>query len=310
MVACLLPSLAGAGVSTPDPLGPSDRRFTTEIETIARELGITRLARLGRASLIVVDLTGDTPVHAGIAADSTLGAASMAKLGVMVATFAKAESGDLELSSDVRHDLEGMIRESANPEATRLIERLGFPAIAAVLEDPRFALHDPLRGGLWVGQDFSRGKVWRLEPRSRQAHAASARQVARFYVLLERGELVSPEASKAMRDIISVTTLDHKFVSGLRQAVGAPAPAAGEPVVIPGYRMLRKSGSFGAWQGDSALIEAPGRRYVLVCLLADRQGGESRLRRLAARIDRVIARRHRAGAAGDRSAIHGEALER
>lgn len=293
------PPLA-AGVFTPDPLGLPDPALRVELDAIAEELGIADLGRSGRASLVLVDLTGSIPVHAGIAADSTLGAASVAKLAVLLGAFAEAFAGKIELTTDLERDLGQMIRTSSNPEATRVIRRVGFPAIAAALHDPRHALHDPVCGGLWVGRDFSGGKVWRLEPRSREAHAASAARVARFYVLLDRGQLVSPKASEAMREILSVTTFDHKFVAGLRQAAGLPPPPAGKPLVIPGYRILRKSGSFGPWQADSALIESAGRRYVLVCLLADREGGEQRLRRLVAAVDRLIARRHAAAGIGGR----------
>ena len=286
----LVPALL-AGVSTPDSLGRPDPGLNAELAAVAAELGISGLADAGRASLALVDLTGG-PVYAGIAADSTLGAASMAKLAILLGAFAAGEAGRLELTSDLLQSLERMIRASSNPDATLAIERVGFPAIAAALEDPRYALHDPMRGGLWVGSDYTGGKVWRREARSRQTHAASAAAVARFYVLLHRNELVSPAASAAMREMLASTTQDHKFVAGLREAAGAPSPRAGEPVAVPGYRILRKSGSWGPWQADSALIECAGRRYVLVCLLADRKGGERRLRRLAVAVDRLIERRH------------------
>jgi beta-lactamase class A len=285
---------ARAGVSTPDPLGHHDPALAAALAPIADSLGISALAAKGRASLLLADLAGAEPVHAGIAADSTLGAASMAKLAILAAAFAAAESRELEITPDLRQVLERMIRSSSNPDATRAIQVLGFPRIAAAVEDPRLALHDPARGGLWVGKDYTGGKVWRAEPRSGEPHAASAARVARFYALLERGELVSQEASAAMREILAFTTFDHKFVAGLREAAGAPPPPPGGAVAIPGYRILRKSGSFGAWQSDSALIEAAGRRYILVCLLADRSGGEVKLRRLASHVDRLMATRHAA----------------
>jgi beta-lactamase class A len=279
------------GTANPGALGPPDSALGAGLAAIAEDLGIAPLARNGRASLALVDLT-QAPAHAGIAADSTLGAASVAKLAVLLGAFAAAEAGRIELTPDLRQILERMIRGSSNPDATRAIKRLGFPFIASVLEDPRYALHDRRRGGLWVGRDYSGGKIWRREARSREPHAASAAAVARFYVLLHRNELVSPAASAAMREMLAVTTYDHKFVAGLREACHSPAPKPGQTITIPGYRILRKSGSWGPWQADSALIEAEGRRYVLVCLLEDRDKGESRLRRLAVAVDRMIAGMH------------------
>ena len=44
------------------------------------------------------------------------------------------------------------------------------------------------------------------------------RQLLRFYLLLEQGKLVSPEASKAMREIFASPDIPHeenKFVKGL-----------------------------------------------------------------------------------------------
>jgi len=42
-------------------------------------------------------------------------------------------------------------------------------------------------------------------------------QVARFYYLLEMGNLVTPEHSLMMKDILAYTTLGHKFVAALRK---------------------------------------------------------------------------------------------
>jgi beta-lactamase class A len=282
--ACMTPEPAPAGVHSMNPLGQPDPELARAIEAIAGEVGIAELAYSGRASL----------------ADSTLGAASVAKLGVLVTAFAAAAAGELEITPDVRALLDRMIRDSANPEATRMIEILGYERIAATLEDPRIALHHPRTGGLWVGQPFGSNSapIWRAESVSGEANAASAAMVARFYALLDRGELVNQAASDTMRAILGVTHWDHKFVAGLhgRHGPGGKPPAppvhSAAPVTVPGYRVLRKSGSFGPWQNDSALIEGPGRRYILVCLLGDRAGGEAKLQQLAARIDQLMAERH------------------
>ncbi len=314
---------ARAGVSTPDPLGEPDAELAAGLGAIAREIGIADLAAHGRASVMLVDLTGlpgaaprgaglpsagsqgAAPRYAAIAADSTLAAASITKLAILTAAYAAAEAGEIAITPDLRAVLERMIQYSANPEATRAIEILGFERIAATMRDPRIALYDAARGGLWVGRDFSGGAVWRVEPRSGESLAASAAAVARFYVLLARGELVSPEASAAMRDILAVTMWKHKFIAGLGEVAGAarapqatPVRAEDQPVVLPGYKVWRKSGSYGPAQGDSALIEADGRRYVLVCLLEDPEGGEAKLQRLAAGVDRMMAERGRQRGSG------------
>jgi hypothetical protein len=302
--ACMSPEPAPAGVHSPNPLGQPDPELERAVSAIATELGIAELAAAGRASLAVVDLLGiigqrsSVPSYAGVAADTTVGAASVAKLGILVAAFAAAAAGEIEITPDVRTTLERMIRDSTNPDATRMIEILGFERIAAALADPRIALHHPRTGGLWVGQAFSGSTpVWRPEPSSGEALAASAASVARLYALLDRRQLVNEAASDTMRAILGVTYWDHKFVAGLRGRGGpagqaAPPVHAKVPVTISGYRVLRKSGSYGPWQGDSALIEGSGRRYILVCLLGDRTGGEATLQKLAPRIDQLMAARH------------------
>jgi len=303
----LLARSAGAGVSgvfPPDPLGPADLELAQKLESIAEDLGIAKLATAGRASLILVDLpfpdsvaaydrtpSGEPlPVHAAIAADTTLEAASISKLAILTAAYDAAATGELAITPDVRSQLDRMIRSSSNEAANRLIKILGFERIASALDNPRIALHGA-QGGLWVGKDFTgpQASLWKAEPHSGQAHAASARSVARFYALLDRGELVSQEASAAMREILSVTTRNNKFVAGL----GAKGTAEDQPVTVPGYRIYHKSGSYGRAQGDSALIEADGRRYILVCILDDQAGGEAKLRKLAARVDKMMAQRRK-----------------
>lgn len=47
------------------------------------------------------------------------------------------------------------------------------------------------------------------------SHGATARQAARFSVLLEKGLPVSPEASAQMKEILGDPGISHKFVRGL-----------------------------------------------------------------------------------------------
>src|SRR5262245_22120960 len=128
LASALLAGKAAAGVSgvfPPDPLGPADRDLQQKLTAIADELGISALAQQGRASLMLVDLPlpdslvssrdPSRPVHAAIAADTTLAAASMAKLAILTAAYDAAAAGELAITPDVRQLLEQMIRSSANP---------------------------------------------------------------------------------------------------------------------------------------------------------------------------------------------------
>lgn len=88
------------------------------------------------------------------------------------------------------------------------------------------------------------------------------RQLLRFYLLLEEGRLVSPAASKTMREIFASPAIPHdevKFVKAL----------AGRNVEI-----LRKWGSWQDWLHDSAVITGPNRHYILVGLTHHPKGDE------------------------------------
>jgi len=94
------------------------------------------------------------------------------------------------------------------------------------------------------------------------SHAATVRQLLRFYLLLEQGKLVSPAASRTMLEIFASPDIPHddnKFVKAL----------AGRDVQI-----LRKSGSWENWLHDTAIITGPGRHYILVALTQHPKGDE------------------------------------
>jgi beta-lactamase class A len=143
-----------------------------------------------------------------------------------------------------------------------MMDRVGKAYIADTLQSPRYRLYDERRnGGLWVGKNYAEAGLWRRDPLHNLSHGATAMQVARFYYLLETGNLVSPEHSRKMKAILAGSSLDHKFVRGLRER-------------YPHAAMYRKSGTWGRWHADSALIEHDGRRYVAVALCESDRGGQ------------------------------------
>ena len=101
------------------------------------------------------------------------------------------------------------------------------------------------------------------------------RQLLRFYLLLEQGRLVSPEASKAMRAIFESPEIEHdnnKFVKAL----------AGRDMQI-----IRKWGTWKDWRHDTAVVRGPGRHYALVALTEHPQG-DAYLESLAAEVDDLM----------------------
>jgi beta-lactamase class A len=130
-----------------------------------------------------------------------------------------------------------------------------------------------------MGKHYGSGGERIGDPLSDHSHAATVRQLLRYFLLLEQGKLVSPEASKTMREIFASPDIPHdniKFVKGL----------AGRDVQI-----IRKWGTWEDWFHDSAVITGPGRHYILVALTHHPKGDEY-LEELAKAVDDLMAGDH------------------
>jgi beta-lactamase class A len=188
-------------------------------------------------------------------------AASIPKIGILLAYFQLHPHAATNLTGETRHELGLMIKASDNQMATRFSEALGITNIQNVLNSYGFYdIHHG--GGLWFGKHY--GKVGERigDPIADDSHAATIRQLLRFYLLLEQGKLVSPAASRTMLAIFASPAIppeDIKFVRGLQ----------GRDV-----RVLRKSGSWEDWLHDSAIIIGPNRFYILAALTHHPKGDE------------------------------------
>ena len=114
-------------------------------------------------------------------------------------------------------------------------------------------------------------------PVGNNSHGANVRQLLRFYLLLEQGNLVSPAASKTMREIFESPKIEHsnnKFVKGL----------AGRDVQV-----IRKSGTWENWLHDTAVVTGGGRHYVLIAL-TEHPEGDAYLEALAPAVDDLLKR--------------------
>ncbi len=237
-----------------------------------------RLVTERRLSVALVDLSDpDNVRYAGLDDDRERYAASLPKIGILLGVFDQIDRGNLRYTPQLKAKLERMIRRSDNAMSSELIGLVGFPAIAAALRDPRHALYDPDRGGgIWVGRGYG-GKVglWRRDPIGNQSHGATARQAARFLVMMDQGGLVSPWASREMKDILSKPAIHHKFVRGLDAR--------------PNSVIYRKSGTWKQWHADAALVERDGKKYVAVALLdSSNTAGGTVLSNLIVRLDDLV----------------------
>jgi beta-lactamase class A len=198
-------------------------------------------------------------------------AASIPKIGILLAWFQLHPEAVTNLDSQTLHELGLMAKASNNEMAAKFSRELGLKQIQAVLN--QYHLYDTNHGGgIWVGKHYGQSGERYGDPLADHSHAATVRQLLRFFLMLEQGRLVSPEASRIMREVFASPGIPHdqiKFVKGL----------AGRDVEI-----IRKWGSWEKWLHDAAVITGPKRHYILVALTHHAKGDDY-LVDLAAAVD-------------------------
>src|SRR5262249_25807212 len=130
-------------------------------------------------------------------------------------------------------------------------------------------------GGLWVGKHYGRDDERYPDPVGNHSHAATVRQLLRYYLLLEQGRLVSPAASQTMREIFAspdILHLNDRFVKGL----------AGRDVQI-----LRKAGGWEDWPHDTAVVPGEKRHYI-VGAMTHHPKGDAYLEAFAPAVDDLM----------------------
>lgn len=224
----------------------------------------SRLIKQKKMAVSLVDLRNPYDLkYASVNGNHMMYAASLPKIAVLLTAMEYLENGMLEWSEDIHKDMRQMIAKSNNRATTRMIERLGFDAIAKTLTSPDYQLYDQQNGGgLWVGKKYAASGKRNPDPLKGLSHAATADQVARFYTMLAFGKLVDYEASKQMLEYMGNPELHHKFVNTIEK-------------VAPYAQIYRKSGSWRNYHADSALVFSDdGRQYILVALIQDPSGGQ------------------------------------
>ena len=239
-----------------------DAKLQQRLNRAVQALGLKGAASSGSLAVALVDITSvSRPRVAVINGDRMMYAASLPKIAILLAVFEKINEGGLSLDRETEQQLLGMIRRSDNRDSTALIHKVGKPYLNQVLTSDRYKLYNPkYDGGLWVGKDYGKGGLWKRDPLHNLSHGATAMQVARFYYLLETGQLVNPRASRQMKEILGHSAISHKFIRGLQ-------------FIRPEAETFRKSGSWSQFHSDSAIVERDGARYIAVALAKDSRGG-------------------------------------
>lgn len=231
-----------------------------------------------KMSVGIVDLYDPENVkYARINGNHMMYAASLPKIAILLAAMDAIEKGELKETEEVKNDMRLMIAKSSNQAATRMIDRVGFEKIEAVMTSPKYEFYDEDNGGgLWVGKRYGGGGNTNRESLKNLSHAATVSQVCRYYYLLANGELVNRKRSIQMLDILKNPALHHKFVNTLDQ-------------IAPEADLYRKSGSWRTYHSDSILVwgKDPNRRYILVAIVDD-ASGEKIIRDLVRPVEKVL----------------------
>lgn len=233
------------------------------LDSMIRDGGYTYAVEHRQLSLVLVDITNASqPRMASVNGDHMVYAASLPKIAILLGAFEKMKQGGMHMTADVREELTQMIRRSSNTAASNMYHAVGPKFLAKVLQSDKYRFYDPEHnGGLWVGKEYGKGGAWKRDPMHNISHGATAMQVARFLYMMETGQLVSPEASQQMKQMLSRPAIEHKFVKGLNEA-------------RPGSAIFRKSGTWREYHSDCAIVERDGRRYIAVALAESSRGSK------------------------------------
>jgi beta-lactamase class A len=208
----------------------------------------------------VVDLSNPaTARFASVNGWTMMYAASLPKIAVLLAAYQGIEDGALQETPELHEWLVQMIRRSSNPAASSLIDLIGLKRIEDILQWYQFYVPE-YGGGIWLGARYAHGGERNPEPIKGLTHAATVMQICRFYYMLATGEIISPERSRQMLEILSRPGLHDKFVSVLEKHVSPD-------------RLFRKSGDWDVYFSDSVLVwDDDCRKYILAALIDDKDG--------------------------------------
>lgn len=261
LVFAAVPALADSLGGYPQLRESFDPGLQEGLDRTLQRLGLERAVAEQRLAVALVDITDvEDPRLADVNGDEMMYAASLPKIAILLGAFVEIERGSLQLDRTTRTSLTQMIRVSSNVEATRMLNRVGKTRLLDILRSNRFRLYDPVvNGGLWVGKEYGKSPAYQRDPLHNLSHGATALQAARFYYMLETGQLVAPKLAAEMKAMLANPGIKHKFVKGLSG--------------LPGVRFYRKSGTWRQWHADSAIVEQGRYRYIIVALAEDPDGG-------------------------------------
>ncbi len=238
---------------------PVDPSLQASLQSIDAELRARYGMTEEQTAIGVLDL--DHLRVAMLRPDSIQYAASVAKIGILLAYFQLHPDAATHLDPQVRHELGLMIKISSNEMAAKYSRELGLREIQQVLNS--YGFYDAAHGGgIWMGKHYGPGPERIGDPVANHSHAATVRQLLRYYLMLEQGKLVSPAASRTMREIFASPDIPHEDLKFTKALSGRH------------LHILRKSGTWEDWLHDTVDVTGPGRHYILVGLTHHPKGDE------------------------------------
>lgn len=197
-------------------------------------------------------------IEAGVNADSPVPAASVIKLPLVVVVEDAWHAGTLQRTAADVERVGKMITHSDNPAADAMMDRLGFPRVNAWLAEHGYP-NTRIRHRM-LGKDKS------------GANEVTASEMTRMLLAVARGELVTPEASRELREFLLSQTRRARIPAGLPK----------EAVVG------NKTGTLRGLVHDMAFVEPPGGPRYALAVLISQTGPEERANRAIARISKVV----------------------
>jgi beta-lactamase class A len=260
--ACLLLPFAQASLAADEPSGLT-RRLAPLIE-----------AHQGRVGVAVKNLkTGESFAHQ---AEQAMPTASLIKFPVLIELYRQAEAGQIDLGKMLTLRETGKVPGSGiltphfsagasfslRDAARLMIAFSDNTATNLVLDEIGLAATTEAMKGLGCPNTRLHAKVYRrdtsIDPERSERYglgSTTAAEMLRLYELLEREELVSPKASKAIREHLKTCQEPNKFPRFLPQ----------------GTVLAFKGGSVNDARTAAGIIESPAGPIAICVLTAENQ---------------------------------------
>lgn len=234
------------GDLTTDLWAPPNEELQAQVDALlkARPPFAKALAE-EQLSLVLVDLTNPRALAAAaVRPDWETFPASLGKIAILLGVVNKAKPDELKT---LRPSMDRMIKASSNEDASALFAWAGHDSIVAAVK--KHQLYDEHAGGLW----WTPSAPWPKSPKGQLRIAATARQVARYFLLMEQGKLVSPDDSRTIKAVFHNAGL-ALFSKGIQKRFGDT-------------EYYGKPGILGKEIAEGMLIESPGARYIVAIVM-------------------------------------------